>query len=160
MGKNSCRQSALVSFSLLAASGGPGLADNDVVAKELKARAGSWKLASVEVEGKPVPKGDLPAILFTLHPDGKSTVRTPDGAFQTKSVIDLSKTPKTLDIEYLGGPLKGQKQYGIYKVEDDRWTVFSTPPGGKPEDRPREFDSKAAKGALVVWERVKDDKKR
>ena len=126
----------------------------------MKALAGSWKLVAVEVDGKPVPKDDLPAISFTLHPDGKTDVRSPDGKFQTKSVIDPAKQPKTLDIEYLGGPLKGQKQYGIYKTDGDRFTVFSTSPGGKPEDRPREFDSKTAKGALVVWERVKDDKKR
>jgi uncharacterized protein (TIGR03067 family) len=153
-------RTALVSFFLLAAPGGPALADDDAVAKELKALAGPWKLVSVEVDGKPVPKGDLPAISFTLNPDGKSAVRAPDGEFQTKSVIAPAKEPKALDIEYLGGPLKGQKQYGIYKVDGDRWTVFSTPPGGKPEDRPREFDSKTAKGALVVWERVKDGKKR
>jgi uncharacterized protein (TIGR03067 family) len=153
-------RTALVSFFLLAASGGLAAAADEAVAKELKALAGSWKLASVEAGGQPVPRGDLPAISFTLHPDGKSDVRTPDGAFQTKSVIDPTKTPKTLDIEYLGGRFKGQKQYGIYKVEGDRWAVFSTPPGGRPEDRPRAFDSKTAKGGLVVWERVKDDKKR
>jgi uncharacterized protein (TIGR03067 family) len=152
-------RTALASFFLLALFGGLA-ADDEAVAKELKALAGSWKLASVEEGGKPVPKGDLSAVSFTLNPDGTSTVRTPDGEFQTKSVIDPSKTPKALDIEYLGGRFKGQKQYGIYKVEGERWTVFSTPPGGKPEDRPREFDSKTAKGALVVWERLKDDKKR
>jgi len=151
---------AIALFLLLGASGGLAAADDEALAKELKALAGSWKLVAVEVEGKPVPKGDLPAISFTLHPDGRSTVRTPDGEFQTKSVIAPGKTPKAFDIEYLGGPLKGQKQYGIYKVEGHRWTVFSTPPGGKPEDRPRAFDSKTAKGALVVWERVKHDKKR
>jgi uncharacterized protein (TIGR03067 family) len=122
---------------------------------------GSWAWwRQAEEGGKAVPKGDLPAISFTLHADGKSTVRTPESEFQTSSVVDPTKRPKTLDIEYLGGPLKGQKQYGIYKVEGDRWTVFSTPPGGKPDDRPRAFDTKTAKGALVVWERVKDDKKR
>lgn len=153
-------RTALVSFFFLAASGGPALAEDDAMAKELKALAGSWKLVSIEVDGKPVPKDDLPAISFTLHPDGKSNVRTPDGEFQTKSVIDATKTPKTLDIEYLGGRFKGQKQYGIYKVEGDRWVVFSTPPGGKPEDRPRAFDTRTAKGTLVTWERVKDAKKR
>jgi uncharacterized protein (TIGR03067 family) len=142
------------------AAAGPVAADDRAAAKELKSLAGSWKLVAVEAEGQAIPKGDLPAISFTLLPDGTSTVRTPDGEFQTKSVLDPAKTPRTLDIEYLGGPLKGQKQYGVYKVEGDRWTVCSTPPGGKPEDRPRGFDSKTAKGTLVVWERVKDEKKR
>jgi len=113
----------LVSFFLLAASGRLAHADDDAVVKELKALAGSWKLVAVEVDGKPILKDDLPAISFTLHPDGKSDVQSPDGKFQTKSVIDPAKKPKTLDIEYLGGPLKGQKQYGIYKTDGDRFTV-------------------------------------
>jgi uncharacterized protein (TIGR03067 family) len=138
----------------------PAAADDQAASRELKALAGSWKLVAVETEGQAVPKGDLPVISFTLRPDGTSTVRTPDGEFQTKSVLDPARTPRTLDIEYLGGPLKGQKQYGVYKVEGDRWTVCATPPGGKPEDRPRGFDAKTATGTLVVWERVKDEKKR
>jgi uncharacterized protein (TIGR03067 family) len=153
-------KTALTLLFLLVASTGLTGADDVAVSKEIKALAGQWKLVAVEEGGQAVPKADLLAISFTLHQDGKSTVRTPDSEFQTSSVIDPARTPKTVDIEYLSGPLKGQKQYGIYKVEGDRWTVFSTPAGGKPEDRPREFNSKAAKGALVVWERVKEDKKR
>ena len=139
---------------------GLAVADDEAVSKELKALAGSWKLVSSEVEGVPFPKDKLPALSFKLQSDGKSTCETPDGEFQMSFVVDPVKTPKTIDMEHLSGPSKGQKQYGIYKVDGDRWTVLATPPGYKPKDRPLEFNSKEALGPLVVWERVKDDKKR
>lgn len=145
---------------LLVTSGVLAAVDNESAAREWKALAGSWKLASVQEGGETVPKADLPAISFILKPDGTADVRTPDGEFQTRSVIDSSKTPKTLDIEYLGGPLKGQKQFGIYKIDGDRLIVFSTLPGAKPDQRPREFDAKTAKGRLIVWQRSKEAEKR
>jgi len=150
----------LASFILLAACGGVAVG-KDPAADELKALAGMWKLVAVEVGGKAVPKGELLSITFALQPGGKSAVRVNGGdEFETVSVLDPTKTPKTIDIDHRGGLFKGQKQYGIYKVDGDRMTVCSTPPGGKAEDRPRDFDTKASKGELVVWERQKDDKKR
>jgi uncharacterized protein (TIGR03067 family) len=138
-------------------AGGDAAAGGGGAAKELQSLAGAWKIAAMELDGKAVPKDELPDIAFTLRPDGRAIVRTPDGEFETLSKIDPSQSPKTLDIEYLGGRFKGQMQYAIYKADGDRWTVFATPAGGKPEDRPKTFDSKSAKGAIVVWERVKKE---
>jgi uncharacterized protein (TIGR03067 family) len=138
----------------------PAIAEDEVVSQELKALAGTWKLAGEERGGVAVPKDQLFKISFTMHGDGKSTVHVPDGEFETMSTIDPTKSPKTIDIEYLGGLFQGQKQFGIYKVDGDRMTVFSTPPGSKPEERPRAFDSKTGKGSVLVWERVVDDSQR
>jgi uncharacterized protein (TIGR03067 family) len=135
-------------------------ADDKAVKKELKAMQGEWKLVAVEVNGEPIPKDKMLAISFVLEADGKSTVQTPDGKFQTQSTIDPTRKPKTIDIEYLGGRFKDKKQYGIYKLDGDRMTVVSTGPGGKPEDRPSGFKTKGTKAQMVVWERVKPDKKR
>jgi uncharacterized protein (TIGR03067 family) len=137
---------------LLAGTGGAG-AD-----KELRALAGKWKLAAAEEGGRPVPKDKLPPISFTVHPDGTATVHTPDAEFKTRSKLDPARAPKTIDIVYLSGPLKGRRQYGIYKVEGDRWTVFATHFGAKAEDRPRDFSTKQ-KGRLMVWRRVKAEGK-
>jgi hypothetical protein len=102
----------------------------------------------------------------TLDSDSKKSpvvnVFTPvrkRGVLTTIGEVHFLATPLT-SFPGLNKINKGLKQYGIYKVDGDRWTVFRTPPGGKPEDRPREFDSKTAKGGLDVWERVKDEKKR
>ena len=52
-------KTALASLFLLAATGGLSAAD-DEAKKEWKALAGSWKIASMEVDGKAIPKADLP----------------------------------------------------------------------------------------------------
>ncbi len=153
-------KTAIAMFFLLTAFVGLAAADEEAVSKELKALAGSWILVSSEAEGVPAPKDKLPAMSFKLQSDGRATGKTDEGEIQLSFVVDPLKTPKTIDMEHLSGPTKGQKQYGIYKVDGDRWTVLATPPGYKPKDRPVEFDSKEALGPLVVWERVKDDKKR
>jgi uncharacterized protein (TIGR03067 family) len=136
-------------------------ADDAAMEKELKALAGQWKLVAVEENGESLPKDKLPQISFTLRADGTATVRTPDGEHESKSQLDPAKQPKTLDIVDVSGPRKGLKQYGIYKVEGDRWTVVvATKAGAKAEDRPRDFNTKDMKGTLLmVWGRVKEDKK-
>jgi len=132
----------------------------DAAAEELASLAGHWKIHSLEYLGKVAPRGEVPAISFTVRPDGTSTVRTPGGDFDTRSTVDATRSPKTIDIEYLGGELKGKRQYGIYRIDGDRWTVFCTPPDGRAEDRPREFDTTKAIGGMIVWERVKEESKR
>ncbi len=133
--------------------------DDAAVQKELKALAGKWKLVAVEENGESLPKEKLPPISFIARADGSASVRTPDGEHQSKSRLDPDKDPKTIDIVDLSGRFKGQKQYGIYKVEGDRWTVVvATKPGATAEDRPRDFNTRGAKVRLMVWERLKDDK--
>jgi uncharacterized protein (TIGR03067 family) len=132
--------------------------DESPVQKEMKALEGTWKTAGAEEGGKPVPKDKLPQLTFTVHPDGKATVRAPDAEFETQSTIDPTKTPKTIDIHYLSGPFEDKWQYGVYKVDGGRWNVAATDIGGKPEDRPRDFDTAKGKFRVMIWERVKDDK--
>jgi len=125
------------------------------VQNELKALEGTWKLVAAEEGGQAIPQDKLPAISFTFQPDGTSTVRGPEGEFQTRSSVDPTKNPKTIDIVFLSGPLKGRQQYGIYKVEGDRQTVVATLADAKAEDRPVDFTTKGTKTRLMVWQREK-----
>jgi uncharacterized protein (TIGR03067 family) len=131
------------------------------VDKELQVLVGQWKLVAVEDNVVIYPKDKLPPISITLRADGAVTVRTPNGEDQSNFHLDHGKDPKTIDIVDLTGRLfKDFKLYGIYKVEGDRWTVVVATPGARAADRPRDFNTKGGKGRLMVWERVKDDKKR
>ncbi len=150
--------SVLVGASLVVAG-----TDDTAQKKELKALQGTWKLVSVEVAGEAIPKINVPAITFTLRPDGVANVQVPGvPEFQTRTTVDPGKNPRALETVFLGGKFKGQKRYGIYKLEGDRFTVCQTPVGidARPEDRPAAFTTKGTKAELVVWERVKDEKKR
>ena len=132
---------------------------DSVAQKELKALEGNWKLVAVEENAESLPKDKFPPISFTLRADGNATVRTPDGEHQSHSQLDPNKQRKTIDIVDLSGPFKDQKQYGIYKLEGQKWTVVvATKPDATAEDRPGDFNTKDVKARLMVWERVKAGK--
>jgi uncharacterized protein (TIGR03067 family) len=65
--------------------------------------------------------------------------------------LNPNKSPKEIDSRHVEGPLKGQSYLGIYKIENDVWTVCFAPPG-KP--RPRDFSTKAGSDVFVhVWKK-------
>jgi uncharacterized protein (TIGR03067 family) len=130
-------------------------ADDAAVKKELKALEGNWKAVAASADGKDAPKDRVPEIIFSIRPDGTSTGQTPGGDTEATLTVDPAKLPKTLDIAHTGGSLKGQKQYAVYKLEGGKLTIAATPPGSKAEERPGDF----TKGVVLVFERVKADKK-
>jgi uncharacterized protein (TIGR03067 family) len=134
-------------------------AGDDDVAKELKALRGKWKAVALEANGMQLPKEALPDFTFTVGADGKSSGKMPKGEYESKLVVDPKKDPKTIDNAYESGPHKGQKQFGIYKRDGDKWTVCMTAPGAAEKDRPKTFDTKGTANVVFIFERVKEDKK-
>ena len=141
---------------------GPALvvADGDEdVRKELKALEGTWRAVALEAGGKPLPKAAVPEFLFIVGADGKATGRMGKVEYQSRVSVDPTKTPRTIDNAHETGPQKGKKQFGIYKVEKDKWIVCMTAPGAKEGDRPKSFDTKNSAGVVFVFERVIEEKK-
>ena len=130
--------------------------DSDDVKKELKALEGKWKAVSMEAGGQAFPKPDF---TYTVAPGGKATGKSPQGEYQASTVVDPKKNPKTIDNVHETGAQKGQKQYGIYKLEGDKWTVCMTAPGVTEADRPKDFNTKDTPNVVFVFERQKEEKK-
>jgi uncharacterized protein (TIGR03067 family) len=135
------------------------LADNDDVQKEFKALQGKWKAVAVEAGGTPSPKDDIPVFIITVGADGKSTAKLPEEEFRFTLTIDPQKKPKTIEAAHETGDQKGKKQFGVYKLEGDKWTVNMTPPGAAEADRPKDFTTKDSACVVFVFERVKEEKK-
>jgi len=133
--------------------------DRDTVSKELKALEGKWKAVSMEANGALLPKDSTPAFTFIVGANGKSIAKTPQGDEQATITVDPKKNPKTVDNLHESGASKGKKQYGIYKLEGDKWTVCMTRPGVAESDRPKDFATKDTANVVFVFERQKDDKK-
>jgi uncharacterized protein (TIGR03067 family) len=129
------------------------------VRKELKALQGKWKTVDGEVAGKPFPKDGIPAFTFVIGADGKSTGQTPQEEFQVTITVNPKKNPKTIDNLHESGKQKGTRQYGIYKLEGDKFTVCVTPWGSAEGDRPKDFTTKDTTNVVFVFERVKANKK-
>jgi uncharacterized protein (TIGR03067 family) len=132
---------------------------DDVVGKELKALQGKWKTVAVEAGGKPLPKDGIPAFTFVVAAGGKATGQTPQGEFRFTMTVDPGKDPKTIENLHESGEEKGKKQYGIYKLEGDKFTVCMTRAGSAEADRPKGFSTKDTTNVLFVFERVKEEKK-
>jgi uncharacterized protein (TIGR03067 family) len=134
-------------------------AGTDDVRKELKALQGKWKTVGIEVAGKPIPKDAIPEFSVVIGADGKSTGKMPKEEFQFTISVDPKKNPKTIDIEHVSGVEKGKKQYGVYKLEGDKWTVNATPPGSDEGKRPKDLNTKDSANVVFIFERVKEAKK-
>ncbi len=134
-------------------------ADNDDVRKELKALEGTWKTVGLEAGGKPLPKEAVVDFTFIVGGDGKSIGRAPKSEYQAKVSVDPKKNPKTIDNAHETGQHKGKMQYGIYKLEGEKWFVCMTAPGAAEGDRPKSFDTKDSKNVVFTFERIKEEKK-
>jgi uncharacterized protein (TIGR03067 family) len=151
-------QPTLFLLVLLAMS--PLLDDNpdDDIRKELKALQGTWKTVAMEAAGKPVPKDQLMDFTIVVAADGKSTGRIPQGPFQFTMTVNPKKNPKQLENLHETGEQKGKKQYGVYKLDGDKFTVCVTARGAPESDRPKDFNTKDTTNVVFVFERVKDGK--
>jgi len=134
-------------------------ADTDEIAKEFTALRGKWKTVAGEAGGMPFPKDGIPDFTITISPTGKCTGQTPKDNLEFTITIDPKKDPKTIETMHTGGAQKGKKQYGIYKLEGDKFTVCMTRPGSAEGDRPKDFNTKGTANVVFVFERVKEDKK-
>jgi uncharacterized protein (TIGR03067 family) len=136
------------------------IAGDDDVRKELKALQGKWKTVGLEAGGKPFPKEAVIDFTFIVGADGKSIGKMAKIEYDAKISVDPKKNPKTIDNVHETGVSKGKKQFGIYKLEGDKWTVCMTPPGAAENNRPKDFDTKDTTNVVFIFERVKEDKER
>lgn len=135
------------------------VAGGDDVRKELKALQGTWKAVALEAGGMPLPKELIPDFTYTIGADGKATGKMAKGEYAATMIVNPKANPKTIDNVHESGPQKGKKQYGLYKLEGDKWTVCMTRPGVAEADRPKDFATKDTANVVFVFERVKENKK-
>jgi uncharacterized protein (TIGR03067 family) len=143
-------------FILLAVSGL--LQASSALADETKAGGkdsleGTWKLASVEIDAKPLSMEALQVARLTVADERYSLVLNNVRLEMTHTLFS-DKQPKAMDLTIAEGVGEGKVYYAIYKLEGDTLTVCRNIAPEK--DRPAEFSSKPNTGLmLVVWKRQK-----
>ena len=118
--------------------------------KELDKLQGEWSAVSLERDGNKLPDEMLKTVKRTVT--GESyTIAFGEMMFKGTFKIDVSKTPKTIDIvreEDKDTPIKG-----IYELDGDTYKVCYGAPG---KDRPTEFSAKEGSGnTMSVWKKAK-----
>jgi len=107
--------------------------------KERQRLAGTWQLESIEVGGNKVENDDLKKISLTFR-DGVIELQIgPDVKDKGMTfLLDVTKTPKTIDMTPSEGQDKDQVKRGIYKLEEGTMTLCLALKG---DTRPTEFST-------------------
>jgi uncharacterized protein (TIGR03067 family) len=123
----------------------------DLAKADLEKFQGTWKIASITVDGREV--ADEPTKGFKVSVKGdRYTVTLGELTLEATFTLDPSKTPKAIDITYRD-EAESRTFKGIYRLEGESFTM-SRP--RRPEgERPAEFTAPADSGrVLVVMKRV------
>jgi uncharacterized protein (TIGR03067 family) len=122
--------------------------------KEIEKLQGTWKLVSLEVDGKKATKGDIKKEQkMVVEGDKFSSTVDDKHSFKGTFKLDASKKPKAVDAVVTEGEYKGKTLLGIYEVEGDTMRACYAPPG---KERPTEFVSKEGSGTyLYAYKREK-----
>jgi uncharacterized protein (TIGR03067 family) len=116
--------------------------------KDRKLLAGTWRAATYALDGKEAAAADLKDIRLVFDADGKFKAQNAGQTFLAGSVqIDPDKKPRTMDITYTEGDLKGQTSRAIYELDGDTLRICRAAPG---KARPVEFASKPGSGLTLM----------
>jgi uncharacterized protein (TIGR03067 family) len=118
-------------------------------AKELDRLQGEWQMVSGRQDGVDTPEEAAKTMRCAVKGAHVSFLRDGKIVEEVTIKLDTSKDPKVVDSTLA----KDQVAAGIYKLEDDQFTLCYAKPG---KDRPVDFKAKEDTGhSLSVWKRVK-----
>ena len=111
---------------------------------------GTWKLISSEQNGQDEPEKVAKTPKLEIVGD-QHTLTIGDTVRKGTHTLDTSHTPMTIDVSDTAGPFENKSLKGIFKLEDDVFSVCFGKPGGS---RPTEFTTRDGKASILhVWRR-------
>ncbi|MFO0893113.1 MAG: TIGR03067 domain-containing protein [Isosphaeraceae bacterium] len=125
----------------------------DLAGEELTRQQGTWLAVSSRRDGADAPGEIVRSITRNVEKDHVIWKRDGKNFAGTSLVLDPTQKLPALDAIPDGGPARGKRVLGIYKLEGDRLTICMADP-----DRPRPTEFKAEKGSrqtLMVFTRAK-----
>jgi uncharacterized protein (TIGR03067 family) len=121
------------------------------VREELIRFGGTWRFAELEIGGQKVPPGNFAANRLILQSD-RFLATDPGETAAGYYKIDPTRVPKTIDIVFTSGSLKGTTVRGIYELNDDTYKqCFSV------DDQPRPEKFESTPGSTYALEVLKKE---
>lgn len=134
--------------SVVVAAGVLPAGNDEAIQKDRKLMAGTWRVLSIERDGKKTTAEQLEKTRSIFSADGSAKVqREGKTIIQGKIKIDPTKKPKQSEATYAQGELKGKTVLGIYEVDADNMRICYALEG---QDRPTEFSSKPGSGQVLI----------
>ncbi len=128
-------------------------ADEKAAKDELKRQEGTWAVTSSVYEGQEAAEDLVRSIKRIVEGDHAVWERDGKRFAGTRIELDPAREPKAIDVIPDGGPNRGERVLGVYKLEDDKLTICMAEPG---KARPKEFRADKGSGhALRTFRREK-----
>ena len=118
----------------------------DVIKDELKRHQGAWIATSSVFDGQPASPDLVRSIKRIVTDDHVVWERDGKRFAGTTIALDPSRDPKTIDVIPDGGPNRGERVLGVYKLDGDTLTICMASPG---QPRPKEFKAERGSGCSL-----------
>ena len=136
-------------FSLFAFVAAPAAGDDKPdAAADLKAMVGKWTVTKAELGGKDITE-HLKDMKFAITDGGKYTAQVGEEKDAGTFTVDVSKSPRRMDVKPTGGPARGKTVKAIYKIDGDT-LVLCYEHDTSVEKHPETFESKDGTTLLLV----------
>src|SRR5260370_14977966 len=119
----------------------------DADKQDLEKLQGTWTMAALEVDGKPVPEEKLKSSTLTIKGD-KYIIKVKDDTHETIIKLDPAKKPKEIDMTFTEGANKDNVLKGIYEIDGDTFKICRALLPDK--NRPTEFGTWPDTGVFLV----------
>src|SRR5262249_2975349 len=103
---------------------------------------GVWDVTSLEVDGAAMSAAVIAGARIVVE-GGRFTTSGMGATYEGVVELDAHATPKTIDLVFDKGPESGNRSLGIYRLDDDAWTICLTSTATK---RPTTFATKPGSG--------------
>ncbi len=125
---------------------------DNLTASERDGLQGTWKLFSVEVNGKPVSVEKMKTAELVITSE-RYTFRFEKVFWDFTYRVGPVQKPRAIDLTVVEGPEKGKTFRGIYTLEGDTYTICRHV--NPEQERPTEFMTGPDSGLMiVVWKRA------
>jgi uncharacterized protein (TIGR03067 family) len=123
---------------------------------ELAKHQGTWAAVSFRRDGQETPPEIVQTISRTVEGDHVVWKRNGKSFAGTAIVLDPGSNPKAIDVIPDGGPSRGKRVLGIYRLDQDTLTLCMADPD---QPRPRTFAAeKGSRHTLMVFTMEKTKK--
>ncbi len=127
---------------------GPIAAGDEPAANDPAKILGTWSILSAELDGRKVPITDIKDQRMIFEEDRYVVKMSGATVEEGTYTLDLSRTPRPIDLKIVKGMDQGETQHGVYELDGDMLKVAFARPGAP--DRPRNFNTMPGSGCFSL----------
>jgi len=116
--------------------------------EQLRALEGTWSFAHLEIDGQAMPGAAFQASRLLIDGDRFRT-ESPEATYEGAFTINVEAEPHEIDIDFVAGPEAGNRNMGVFRLNDDQLEICLDMNG---KTRPPKFRSTG--GAGRAYERL------